>query len=102
MFYSQRKLKHLCLSKIKANKRSSAKIITIDIETINKGGLLIPILYSMFDGKRSYSFFTSDPKPLLDKLLSRRYRGYSVYAHNLSRFDIIFLFKYIASFKSEY
>ena len=77
------------------------KIITIDTETLNKNGTLIPYLYCLYDGKKSYSFFGRDPveirKRLFDHLLRRKYRGYSVYAHNLSHFDIIFLFKYLAS-----
>ena len=51
----------------------------------------------MYDGKKSYSFFTSDPKPLFDQLLKRKYKGYIAYAHNLSNFDLIFLFKYLSS-----
>ena len=92
------------LKKIKANKKSVNKIITFDIETINKNGTLVPILFSMFDGVKTYSFFGEDPKPLFNspKGLSRKYRGYSVYAHNLSRFDIIFIFKYIASLRKDF
>ena len=56
----------------------------------------------MFDGVKTYSFFGEDPKPLFDRLLSRKYRGYSVYAHNLSRFDIIFIFKYISSLRKDF
>ena len=85
---------------IKEKSKLLNKIITIDTETLNKNGTLIPYLYCLYDGKKSYSFFGNDPviirKQLFDKLLSRKYRGYSVYAHNLSRFDIIFLFKYVA------
>lgn len=80
------------------NKKSILnKIITFDIETLNKNGKLIPFLYCMYDGKKSYSFFSSSPEQLFQELLKRKYRGYSVFAHNLSRFDIIFIFKYIAS-----
>jgi DNA polymerase type B, organellar and viral len=39
---------------------------------------------------------------LFKELLISKYRGYQVYAHNLSRFDLIFLFKTIASLKSKY
>ena len=54
------------LKKIKANKKSVNKIITFDIETINKNGTLVPILFSMFDGVKTYSFFGEDPKPLFN------------------------------------
>lgn len=81
-------------------KVNTNKIITIDTETINKNGVLVPYLYCMYDGSKSYSFFGNDPykirEDLFRHLLRRKYRGYSIYAHNLSRFDIIFLFKYIA------
>ena len=56
----------------------------------------------MYDGRRKYSFMTSDPKPLFDLLLIRKYRNYHVYAQNLSRFYVIFLFRYIASLKKNY
>ena len=44
---------------IKAN-----KIITFDIETLNKNGKLVPYLYCMYDGKKSYSFFSNTPDQL--------------------------------------
>uniref|UniRef100_UPI00397B4606 DNA polymerase n=1 Tax=Salmonella sp. SAL4457 TaxID=3159912 RepID=UPI00397B4606 len=40
--------------------------------------------------------WNESPKELLEALLRRKYRGYIVYAHNLSKFDLIFLFKYLA------
>ena len=75
----------------------SPKIITIDIETVNKDGKLIPFLYCMYDGKNNYSFFSDKPDQLFDQLLRRKYRGYNIYAHNLSKFDIVYLFKYISN-----
>ena len=54
----------------------------------------------MYDGYKSYSFFSESPELLFKQLLRRKYRGYTVYAHNLSRFDIIFLFKYIANLQN--
>lgn len=56
----------------------------------------------MFDGKISYSWFTSSPEKLFNELLRSKYYRYSVYAHNLSRFDIVFLFKYISSLSKNY
>ena len=84
-------------TKIKIEPRKKAKFITIDIETIkNSLGLLTPYCYSFYDGKIKKSFFTESPKELFDALLRRKYRGYTVYAHNLSKFDLIFIFKYLA------
>jgi hypothetical protein len=51
----------------------------------------------MFDGKNKYSWFTKTPDDLFNELLKPKYYGYGVYAHNLSNFDIIFIFKYISS-----
>jgi len=90
------------LKKVITNKYTKPRIITFDIETIYKNNTLIPYLYSMYDGKNKYSWFTNSPKSLFNKLLQPKYYGYSVYAHNLSRFDIIFIFKYIASLKNEF
>ena len=84
-------------TKIKIEPRKKAKFITIDIETIkNSLGLLTPYCYSFYDGKIKKSFFTESPKELFVALLRRKYRGYTVYAHNLSKFDLIFMFKYLA------
>nr|YP_010561573.1 hypothetical protein OSR58_mgp17 [Ganoderma flexipes]UYX56944.1 hypothetical protein [Ganoderma flexipes] len=50
----------------------------------------------MYDGKKIYSFFTESPEPFFNAILKRKYRGYTIYAHNLSKFDIIFVFNYLA------
>ena len=55
----------------------------------------------MFDGKKSFSWFTDSPQQLFDTLLTRKYRNYNVYAHNLSRFDVVFIFKYFATLKNK-
>jgi hypothetical protein len=90
------------LEPLKAQNKSNNKIITIDIETIMKNGSHIPYLFSMFDGKISKTIFSDNPQELFDNLLRPKYRGYDVYAHNLSKFDLIFLFKYISSLKSNF
>lgn len=56
----------------------------------------------MFDGQKTYSWFTKSPKPLFDPLLRSRYKNYQVYAHNLSSFDLVFIFKYLATLQYEY
>nr|YP_010561574.1 hypothetical protein OSR58_mgp16 [Ganoderma flexipes]UYX56945.1 hypothetical protein [Ganoderma flexipes] len=91
-----KKLNTKYLTKIKKETRKDPKIITIDIETIkNQAGILVPYCYSMYDGKIKQSFFTESPEQLFNALLRRKYRGYTVYAHNLSNFDLIFIFKYL-------
>jgi len=78
------------LKKENKSKNTKDKIITFDIETILKDNIHIPYLYSMYDGKNIYSWFTKSPENLFNELLQPKYYGYSVYAHNLSHFYIIF------------
>ena len=76
--------------------------ITIDIETYIVNSLLTPYLICFYDGENFFSFYLSDYNSVeemmldcLKSILKRKYKGYSVYAHNLGKFDIIFLFKYL-------
>ena len=84
------------------SKFTNNKIITFDIETILKNNIQIPYLYSMYDGKNKYSWFNKNPEEVFNQLLQSKYYGYSVYAHNLSNFYIIFIFKYISSLRNKY
>jgi hypothetical protein len=86
---------------------ASPKIITIDIETIAvnsiiKGKIHKPFLFSMFDGRDKYTWFDNNANNLIKTLLKRKYKNYSVYAHNLSKFDIIFLHRDIAKLNNDY
>ena len=47
---------------------------------------MIPYLYSMYDGKDNYSWFTDSPKELFNQLLRSKYRGYQIYL-NYSKTD---------------
>jgi len=76
--------------------------ITLDIETFVKDSILIPFCISIYDGKLSSYYYLSDYKSpedlILDCLRSimiRKYNGFNIYIHNLGKFDIIFLFKYL-------
>ena len=89
------KINKLTQRKDKANN----KIITFDIETILKDNVHKPYLYSMFDGKDRFSWFTNTPDSLFNQLLKRKYKGFIAYAHNLSRFDIVFLFNHLSTLK---
>src|SRR5260221_396403 len=68
------------------------------------------ILINKIDMKNSVVYFLHNEKGLtivirsytdynliefLKSILIRKYKGYSVYAHNLAKFDIIFLLKYL-------
>ena len=80
------------LSKLNPQKISKPKIITFDIETLLIDNVHKPYLYSMYDGRKSFSWFSESPSQLFDRLLTRKYKNYIVYAHNLSRFDVVFIF----------
>ena len=95
-------LKTKFISKTNKIKFLTNKFITIDIETYIKDGILIPYLICFYDGKKFYSFYLSDYNSVeqmmldcLNSILIRKYNGYKIYAHNLSKFDIIFLLRYL-------
>ena len=90
------------LGKLKMKPISKPKIITTDIETKVTNGVHKAYLFSMFDGKETFSWFSENAIELLEHLLQRKYEGYNVYAHNLSNFDIIFLLKDISKFRKEF
>lgn len=84
-------------------------IITLDIETRTIEGSMIPYCICLFDGKDSYSFYITDYNYSVDDMLSDairhlivpKYNGYKVYAHNLSKFDGIFLLPILAKLNSD-
>jgi hypothetical protein len=90
------------ISKTNKNKNLVNNFITLDIETYIKDNILIPFCISIFDGKKTYSYFISDYKDSKDLILTalksilvRKYNGYNIYIHNMAKFDIIFLLKYL-------
>jgi hypothetical protein len=95
-------LKTKFISKSSKCKYLVNKFITIDIETYITDGLLTPYLICFYDGKNFFSFYLSDYNSVeemmlecLKSILKRKYKGYTIYAHNLAKFDIIFLLKYL-------
>nr|WVH37932.1 DNA polymerase [Dichomitus squalens] len=67
------------------------KFITMDLETRNLNGTLIPYAIALFDGETSKTFYVTDYKDHQDMLIDaiksimlRRYHGYKVYLHNFS------------------
>ena len=95
-------LKTKFISKTSKSKNLVNNFITIDIETYITDGLITPYLICFYDGKNFFSFYLSDYNSVeemmldcLNSILIRKYKGYSVYAHNLAKFDIIFLLKYL-------
>ena len=61
---------------------------------------MIPYCICIFDGNNKYSYYLSDFKDssvmiqsALRIILSKKYNGYIIYAHNFSKFDGIFILK---------
>lgn len=85
-------------------KALSENFITMDLETKNIDDILVPYCVSIFNGKKSYSFYISDYSSSEDMLkasikfiLKRKYNKHRVYLHNISYFDGIFLMRAISS-----
>ena len=91
------------ISKIKKSTLLMNNFITLDIETfIDKNSNLVPYLISFYDGISHFSFYLSDYNneehmmiTCFRSILHRKYHGYKIYVHNLARFDVIFLLKYL-------
>jgi hypothetical protein len=80
----------------------SNKVITLDIETVTRNNVITPYAVGIYDGSTYQSFYLTDFKDVdhimlkaLRYLKQAKYNGYTVYAHNLSNFDSIFLLKYL-------
>jgi hypothetical protein len=105
LFIKETKTKFI--SKISPTKNLVNKFLTLDIETYVKDGILIPYCISIFDGVDKKNFFLMEYKNLEDMIISalksimiRKYHRYNVYVHNLAKFDIIFLLKYLVKLGS--
>jgi hypothetical protein len=85
----------------KLNKLAKPKIITFDIETLLIDNVHKPYLFSVFDGDKTLSWFSSNADELFKFILKRKYNGYSIYAHNLAKFDVIFIFKSLSKLRKD-
>jgi DNA polymerase type B, organellar and viral len=90
------------ISKINKSKTLVNNFITLDIETYIKDNILIPFCISIYDGNIKSNFYLTDFKnheeliiSALKSIMIRKYNNYNVYMHNMAKFDIIFLFKYL-------
>nr|YP_009487294.1 hypothetical protein [Russula lepida]AWB36196.1 hypothetical protein [Russula lepida] len=99
---STKEMKTKFISKTKKTNNLINNFITLDIETFVDNNVLVPYLISFYDGKRVYPFGLWDYKnpemmilDCLKSLFIRKYDGYKIYIHNMAKFDIIFLLKYI-------
>jgi DNA polymerase type B, organellar and viral len=82
------------------NNKLNNKIISFDIETYVKDGIMIPFVVSWYDGENKSSYFIKDFKDHVDMIKSalndimvKKYDNYQVYIHNLAKFDGVFLLK---------
>jgi DNA polymerase family B len=98
-----KEIKTKFISKLTKSKNLTNNFITLDIETYVKDNILVPFCISIYDGRKTSSFFIKDYKNVEDMIISslksimiRKYNGYNIYLHNMAKFDIIFLFKYLA------
>lgn len=94
---------HTYLGSLSPMKKTSFKVLTMDIETREDGETLSPYCISIYDGRVSFSFYLSDYGTVTGMLetailsiMRRKYNGYKVYLHNFSRFDSVFLLKVFA------
>lgn len=97
-----KEIKTKFISKTQKTKKIINKFLTLDIETFVHENSLVPYLICYYDGRNSYSFglwdYDSPENMILDclnSIFSRKYNGYSIYMHNMAKFDVIFLLKYI-------
>ena len=86
-------------------KEHNLKLITLDTETyVDESGNMQLYCICFYDGSDSYSFYITDYldvnemlKDVFNSLLNNKYNKHSIYIHNGSSFDLIFLLKYLAS-----
>ena len=91
--------------KLNTSNKNGGAFITMDIETINQEGKLIPYLICAYNGTDKISSYGKDQKAIftnfINQLLSNTFtpdNNVNVYAHNLSGFDGIFLMKHLLQF----
>lgn len=77
----------------------SEKILTLDLETKNINGKLVPICMSFYDGEKPQSFIFKNHESwsedmfnaFKENILIRKYDNYKIILHNFSNFDGIFM-----------
>ena len=95
------------ITKARLAKKFIMNMLTLDIETYkNKDKTMSVYCISIYDGKNCFSYYLTDynsindlMQTLLNKLFSREYAQKTIYIHNSSNFDLIFLLKYIVNRK---
>nr|YP_010714056.1 hypothetical protein P2X57_mgp46 [Fuscoporia gilva]WDD39619.1 hypothetical protein [Fuscoporia gilva] len=100
-------LKSEYITKSKTASKFILNILTLDIETyLNKDNKMDLYCLSFYDGNKSHSFYITNynstkdlMSDVLSRLLSREYSQKTVYIHNSSDFDLMFILKYLINFK---
>lgn len=92
------------LSSITQDKRVLEKLVTLDIETMTIKNVMTPYCISFYDGTNKASFYLAEFKSpedmifiALTYIIKSKYHGYSVYVHNLSKFDGVFILNVLKS-----
>ena len=101
--FSSKAIKTKFINTLKEGDLFGTQFLTMDIETfLDKDNIMIPCTISFYDGLKVWSFYLSDFDSIdnfvltaLKSIFKRKYRNYSVYIHNMARFDAIFLLKYL-------
>jgi hypothetical protein len=110
LILSSRNIKSKFIKKINKDQKLINNFLTLDIETYKTiDGILTPFCISFFDGKNVSNFWLTDYSSseelvlsALSSLLKRKYNNWNVYMHNMAKFDIIFLFKYLVEIAELY
>jgi hypothetical protein len=102
-----KEMKNKFIAKLKPTKNLNNNFITLDVETYIKDSILIVYCISIFDGIKPKSFFLDDYRNVeeliitaLKSIMIRKYNSFNVYIHNMAKFDIIFLLKYLVKLGS--
>jgi hypothetical protein len=96
------------ISKLSPMKNVNLNIITLDIETyLDSNSEMQIYCICFYDGESSKSYYITDYnniesliQDLFNELLRRKYSSNSIYIHNGSNFDLIFLLKYIVNLEN--
>jgi hypothetical protein len=90
------------ITKLVKSKKLINNFITLDIETFINNNIMIPFCISVYDGEKKFSFFLTEYSSVEEMIINalgsitlRKYNGYNIYIHNMAKFDIIFLMKYL-------
>lgn len=109
LVFQTKEIKTNYLKTIKQAPSLFDKILVFDIETYNENKenevIKVPYLICLYDGIKKISFYLSDFKnsvemirEFIKEILKNKYKGYCLYAHNLSKFDGGFLLKHLVKF----